>query len=139
MLEQKIRDSLNLAIKARKEVEKTILRVVLGESDKLNSGKQTTDEQLVKIIRKIIESNNECLASRENNVLKEENLILETLLPKSLNKEEIQNYLSEVLDKILTCKNEGQAIGLSVKFLKDKSLFADGNLVKEVVLSLRNT
>lgn len=158
-----LRSELLSAMKAKDENKKDVLRVVLGEVEttESRSGVRLPEDKVQAILRKLIESNEETirlsnpanasLASDETSLslmivnLREQNTYLSSLLPKRLTKEEILSKLNEptastvvVNTDILSAKSEGQAIGLAMKFFKTANLAVDGNLVKEVVIELRN-
>jgi len=146
-LMQTIRDRLKASMRSGDEIEKNVLRVVLGEVSTLENSTQqgnrpVTDEQISKVLRKIILSNNETLgfgpSEDRKNMLLKENEILEGLAPKLLTTDEILQKLTDVEADIKSAKNEGQAVGVAMKFLKQTKESVDGNDVKSVVISMRS-
>lgn len=144
-----VRQQLVAAIKGDKDTEKAVLRVLLGEIQTAEARQGSlSDEQAANIVRKIIKNNNETLEvlrknpSEQNNEsasrLETENRILEQFLPQTLSPEEISQLLSqsEIRPQIIAAKNDGAAMGVAMKFLKDKGA-VEGNVVKEVVAQLR--
>lgn len=144
-----VRQQLVAAIKGDKDTEKAALRVLLGEIQTAEARQGSlSDEQAANIVRKIIKNNNETLEvlrknpSEQNNELasrlETENRILEQFLPQTLSPEEISQLLfqSEIRPQIIAAKNDGAAMGVAMKFLKDKGA-VEGNVVKEVVAQLR--
>ncbi len=119
--------------------EMSILQVILGEACR---GSGDDGEDVDKIIRKMIASNNETIGlstNREDMVakLKEENTYLESLLPQVLSVEEIKNSLSEVLVDLKTAKSDGQATGMAMKHLKSRNLKVLGEDVAVAVKQVR--
>lgn len=145
MLKQLIKSNLITAMKEKNETKKNIYRVVLGEIDTLESRqvKPLSDEGVAKVIRKVVQNNKETLFFVKDNSAKEtlntENDILESLLPKTLTTKEIEFLLTELKSKITDANNEGQAIGIAMKFLKEKQAIVNGEDVKTIVASIRNT
>lgn len=131
------------AMKSGNVLEKNILRVTLAEielaqNSSSQNSKPLTDEQIHKIIRKVIQSNVETMsyaACSSKDVLEQENQILLEFLPKLLTKEEILQKLN--VDEIKAVVSAGQAVGLAMKQLKSLGCAVDGNDVKSVVESLR--
>ena len=102
MLAQQIKDRMFAAMKARQTVEKEILRVVLGEiqTEEARRGKTLSDDEVMKILRKLVKSNGETLGmtadAADKATLEEENRVLETLLPKTLDESEVVAALATV-------------------------------------------
>lgn len=143
-LESRIKSQLTSAMKERKEVEKNVLRVVLGDTSTLasRSGKALTDDEVAKVIRKVVQSNEETMGYMKPEMdnfkkLHQENVILKDLLPKTLTQEEIQAELNNMLEEIKVSKNDGQATGICMKYLKTKGVNVLGDDVKAVVANIR--
>jgi uncharacterized protein YqeY len=146
-----MKDRLKTAMFNHNDIEKNILRVVIGEVNQLQMTSQqgvkiVNDEQIAKILRKLVQSNLEVLSHAagagperlaRNQILEAENSILESLLPKQLNQEEIELAIVEGIVDVTLFKSTGQAVGLAMKFFKDRGDFVDGNDVKTVVEKLR--
>lgn len=136
-LEQLIRDKIKTAMREKDEVSKNVLRVAIGEVDVLKGrGQEVEDEQICKILRKLVASNEETIKAKSA-VLFKENEILNVLLPKLLSKEEIENHLIAFLEEIKAAKSNGQATGVAVGVFKKINLNVDGKDVAEVVKMLR--
>lgn len=139
----KLKSDLKDAMKSGDSVKKDILRVVISEVNSLEmtpqyANKSLPDEQVYKIINKLVQSNTETLkhSNPERTViLTRENEILNSYLPKQLSQTEIQEILVGLNDLKLA-KNVGQATGLAMKYLKEQGCFVDGNDVKTVVSNL---
>lgn len=92
-----------------------VLKLVLAEFEKLEMAKAkvTTDQ----IVRKLIESNNECLSHRKDDALESENLFLKSLLPSYMSVAELRKELEP-----LGLDSSGASIGKAVKFLRANGL-----------------
>lgn len=143
MLSQEIKTRMLQALKAGRTVEKEILRVALGEiqTQEARSSDPMTDEQAQAIVRKLVKSNQETLASAEDDeqkkVLAEEIAILETLLPKSLGIDDIVAALAAVAEGVKAAGNDGQATGVAMKHLKASGATVNGKDVSEAVRRMR--
>ncbi|MGA8179474.1 MAG: GatB/YqeY domain-containing protein, partial [Desulfobacterales bacterium] len=62
-LQNKIKKDLSVAIKTRDEYKKDTLRVVLGEFGRLDK-KELSDDEAVKILKKLIKSEKEVLEQK---------------------------------------------------------------------------
>lgn len=144
MLVPILREQLTIAMKAKDEPRKSVLRLVIAEIERMPSC-GTEDAQKaseLRCIRKLIEGNKETIAvmPKEDARLAPlvwENEFLSELLPKTLNIDEIKVELIAVQDKIVQAKSEGQATGEAMKHLKSKKLEVLGNDVQSVVRELR--
>jgi uncharacterized protein YqeY len=153
-LVEQIKDQVKVAMKAKDDVTKNVLRTVLGEVGTLEmsanqAGKPISDDQVHRIIRKVQTSNTETLGHlrkaqadhpilpQEENiaVLERENQILESFLPKLLTRDEIKAKLAAV--DLASAKSEGQAVGLAMKYFRESGEAVDGNEVKAAVAELR--
>jgi uncharacterized protein YqeY len=139
---------LQEAMKARNELAKNVLRVVLGEvsTRKARSGKEPADEEVHGIIRSLVASNSETrkeLEQRDQTSheayerLGRENAYLETLLPQTLDAAAIRKELAAIAAELKGAKNDGQATGLAMKHLKQKGLAVLGGDVATAVKQLR--
>jgi uncharacterized protein YqeY len=139
---------LQEAIKARNDLAKEVLRVVLGEVSTLQArtGKEAGDAEIHGIMRKLMTSNNETRKELEQRGqtahqayerLGRENAYLEALLPKTLDQAAIQKELQAIAAELKAAKNDGQATGLAMKYLKPKGLSVQGEDVAAAVKQLR--
>ncbi|MCK9459543.1 MAG: GatB/YqeY domain-containing protein [Proteobacteria bacterium] len=149
MLIDTIKEHVDLARKTSDKTVLSILTVILGEAQTLQFRKghapTVSDEEVIKIIKKLIESNTETIrlspVSSRNidskvpffDVLEKEIEILSAYLPKVASKEEIKNALAAT---VLSGLNEGQAIGKAIKHLKSEGIVAESKDVIEVVKEL---
>jgi uncharacterized protein YqeY len=142
MLIDQIKARMFQAIKSGATVEKEILRVAMGEitTEAARPGRTGSDEETLGILRKLVKSNEETLASttdaEKRSVLAQEIEILGSYLPKSLDADQIAAALAPVLEQIKAAGNDGQATGIAMKQLK--SLGAVGKDVATAIKSLRS-
>jgi len=143
MLIDQIKARMFQAIKSGAHVEKEILRVAVGEisTDAARPGRQGNDEEALGILRKLLKSNEETLASTtdadKRAVLLQENEILATYLPKSLSVEDILQALAPVVEQIKAAGNDGQATGVAMKQLKSTGAVVNGKDVGLAIKELR--
>ena len=143
VLKDQLKARLMAAIKARNEVEKSILRVALGEvqSEEARRGADSTDAQVEKILRKLVKSINDSRSAAEGERLASldaERAILEGFLPKRLGVDEIVAALADVAEAVRAAGNDGMAMGVAMKHLKGAGLAVEGGDVKTAVATLRS-
>jgi uncharacterized protein YqeY len=145
-----LRSKLTESRKLGKKLELSMLSLVLGEVDTIEGrGKKVSNEEVEKIIRKIIVSNTETMnLMREKGGitgsfdLPAENAFLNTLLPKTLTKEEIKHLLTNKMETnkmemIKSAKSDGQATGIAMKILKEGNHKVLGEDVAGAVKEMR--
>jgi uncharacterized protein YqeY len=142
MLVDDLKKQLTEAMKARRTVEKEVLRVALGEIQTIEARGEAVDDALVtRVLRKLVKSNQETLAATEQaerrQELEEEIRVIEGLLPKRLGVEEIVAALAEVADAIRAANSDGQATGVAMKHLKGSGAAVDGKLVSDAIKKMR--
>jgi len=143
MLTDRIRDRVKQAMKAGDVIEKSILRVALGEiqSEQTRSGRTLDDDAVAAVLRKLVKANEDTLAAdpqaERASTLHREVEILHQLLPRTLSVDEIQAALVPVRDALLAAKNDGQATGIAMKHLKAAGAAVTGQDVAAAVRSLR--
>lgn len=145
-----IRVQLVTSMRAKDEIKKNILRIILGDlsTSEVRSGKPSTDDDVRRVIKRLIEGNLETLkfcADRPENFSKltTENSILSSFLPKTLSKEDIKGHINfsstMIMSEVKGAKSDGQATGVLIKWLKQNNYgYFDGIVVAEVVKELRN-
>lgn len=144
MLIDEIKGRMFRAMKAGNDLEKEILRVAIGEitTDAAREGKKGTDEEAVAILRKLVKSNEESLASTEDPArraaLAREIEILSEFLPRALDENQVIEALAPVKDAIVAAKNDGQATGVAMKHLKAAGAVVDGKVVSAAVQRMRS-
>lgn len=143
MILDDIKKRITEAMKAKKVVEREILRLAMAEIQQIEvrTGTPPTDEEAAKVVKKLLKSNGETLAAgpsaEQRARLDEENLILESLLPKTWDAARIAAELADVAGEIKAAKSDGQATGVAMKHLKAKGAPVEGKDVGEAVKKLR--
>jgi uncharacterized protein YqeY len=143
-LQAKLRE----AMKAKDELARDLLRVVLGEvsTRRARTGKEPGDEEVHGIVRKLIAGNDETRKELERRGqtaheaygrLARENAYLHALLPSTLDPAAIRAELEAITADLKAARNDGQATGLAMKHLKGKGLAVQGEDVAAVVRQLR--
>jgi uncharacterized protein YqeY len=143
-----LRAKLQEAIKAKDDLARDVLRVLMGEvsTRRGRTGKEPGDDEIAGIIRTMLTNNKETRAELEKrgqtdheayNRLGLENQYLETLLPATLDQDAILRELDPIADQLRAAKNDGHATGLAVKHLKQKGLAVLGEDVAAAVKRLR--
>ncbi len=143
MIVDQIRQQMKDAMRAKRDLERDLLRTALGEiqSAEARAGKSLSEEDAQKIIKKLIKSNQETIDVSKDATTKanltEEIRILEALLPKTMSVPEIVASLASVAADIRAAKSDGQATGVAMKKLKSEGATVDGKDVAEAVKQIR--
>ncbi|XAL98423.1 GatB/YqeY domain-containing protein [Phycisphaeraceae bacterium D3-23] len=132
------------AMKDKNELEKELLRVVLGDLQLAETRKAEpmTDKEEQQVVRRMVKSNQETVALTQDPAavekLKAELAILESLLPQTLSVAEVLVALEPVADGVKAAGNDGQATGVAMKHLKGQGLEVEGKDVAQAVKQLRS-
>lgn len=142
MLVDRIKQRMFAAMKAKKTVEKEILRVAIGEITTAEArGGSFTDEDATKILKKLVKSNEEAIAAgpdaAQASALREEIEVLASFLPKTLSAEQVVKALEPVEAAIVAAAGDGPATGIAMRHLKSSGAEVDGKTVAEAVRRLR--
>ena len=127
-LQDKLKDDLKSAMKARDEVQKNAIRVVMGEMARSDK-KQLPDEEIIRILKKLIKSEKEMLEKSDQGSTSPFIAIIETYLPKMATQDEIGQWIDANID-LSAYKNKMQAMGTIMAHF---GASADGNTVKQVL------
>ena len=127
-LQVKLKEDLKVAMKDRDEIKKEALRVVMGEMARLDK-KQFPDEEVVKILKKLIKSEREMLEKSGQGETSPFIDVLDAYLPKMVSETEIQQWIAANVD-FSAYKNKMQAMGAIMAHF---GASADGNTVKKVL------
>ena len=162
MLKEKIQKDLNSALKEKKELEVSVLRLLLSaifnkekekryklskekpelKEEELEKESELTDEKVIDVISSEIKKRKESILEVEKGKRpelvekeKKELEILEKYLPEQLSEEEIKKLAKEVIEKIGATgpKNIGKVMAELMPKIKGK---ADGTLVSKIVKEL---
>jgi uncharacterized protein YqeY len=109
--------------------KRNLLKVVVGEMSREES-KELTDEQVLKILKRMIEGATEC-----NNI--SEVKILSTYMPEKVTEKEVLDFLQNIFDrqeyyheKLYTIRDMGKIIAESKEFFGKKY---DGKIVSDCI------
>lgn len=127
-LQEKLKNDLRSAMKARDEAKKDALRVVMGEMGRSNA-KQCSDDEIVRIIKKLIKSERELLEKSGQPDTSPFIDIIEAYLPKMASQEEIRRWIDANID-FSAYRNKMQAMGAIMAHFGPS---ADGSLVRRVL------
>jgi uncharacterized protein YqeY len=144
MLRDDIKKRMVAAMKAKRTVEKEILRVALGElqTAESRSGQDVSDAQAIKILKKLIKSNEESIEAVQDAERRErlvqETAILNELVPQAMDVDAIRAALAGVAEKIKAVGGDGPATGIAMKHLKGIGATVEGKDVSTVVREIRS-
>lgn len=143
MIIEELKKRITLAMKERRDVEKEVLRVALGEIQTAGAraGRDISDDDAAQVLRKLVKSIEETRALTVDEAAKAtlalELTTLQSLLPKGLSVDEVVEKLSASRDAIRAAPSDGQATGVAVKALKGLGLTVPGSDVSQAVKLLR--
>jgi uncharacterized protein YqeY len=141
MLFDRVKERMFQAIKARRDVEKEILRTTVGEVTR--TGDEPTDERVELAMRKLVKANRETLVvardAEERERLEAEIAVLEEFLPQALGSDEIVAALADVADAIRAAAAAGPAMGIAMKHLKATGASVESRDVSTAVAQLRGS
>lgn len=130
-LQEAIKKDLSLAMKAKDDVKKETLRVVIGEFNRMGV-KELSDEEVIKILKKLIKSEKEVLEKKGESEVNDYIKIIESYLPKLATEEEITSWIKEHVD-FSKFKNKMQAMGMIMKHFGSS---AEGDTVKRILQNM---
>ncbi len=150
MLKQNLQEELKQAMLGKKDLEKSVLRLLLSaigyyEIQKGGAGYSASDEDVLLVIEKQAKQRRESIeqfttAGRKDLADKEakELEILQTYLPRQLNNEEIQILVDEAVKQTgaTTMQDIGKVMGALMPKTKGK---ADGAVVSKLVKEALST
>ena len=127
-LQAQIKKDLSSAMKAKDDVKKHTLRVVIGELGRSDK-KELSDDEVIKVLRKLIKSEKEVLDKKGDDSDSEYINIIESYLPKMATDEEIKIWIKQNID-FSQFKSKMQAMG---SIMKHFGSLADGNMVRKIL------
>lgn len=148
-LQAKLSLDLKEALKARKELKVSVLRLILTVLHNLEIAKKTkgaekielTDDEVVGVLQKELKKRKEAAdfyrqGGRDTSAEQEEAeiIIIQDYLPSQLSEQEIK----DIIEKVLSANSdvpEGQLIGMVMKQIKGR---ADSSVVIGLIKSLAN-
>lgn len=148
MIKKELQEKIKTAMKQKRQLTLNVCRVALGEIQTIESRNGSiSEEEAQKTLRKMIQSNTEMIEcskdSNKINVLREENELLNSLLPKLWSQDEIVAFFlsgdGPEFEMIQEADNFGAAMGLAMKALKKADAPVEGKTVKQSVEYMRNS
>jgi uncharacterized protein YqeY len=143
-----IKKEITAAMKSGDAVARDILRLALGEvqtAEAREAGRKASDDDVAAAVRKLIKSNEETLAlagdgdpGRAATLRREIEVLAGLPLPKQLSVDDIVAELTSEHAAIKAAKNDGQATGIAMKFLKGAGKAVSGNEVGAAVKKIRS-
>ena len=130
-LQERLKADLQAAMKTRDDAKKDAIRVVMGELARLDK-KHFADDEIVRILKKLINSEKEMLEKSGQGPTSPFIEIVDAYLPKMASKDEIRNWIKANVD-FSAYRNKMQAMGAIMAHF---GASADGNTVKEVLQAL---
>jgi uncharacterized protein YqeY len=142
MLLDELKARMFRAMKEKREVEKEILRVAIGEitTDAARPGRRGDDAEAIAIIRRLQKSVEETLSAAEagqRQPLEQELEVLKSLVPQALGPADALAALAPVAEAIKAASGDGPATGIAMKHLKSTGATVDGKVVADAVRALR--
>jgi hypothetical protein len=98
---------------------RTTLKTLLGEFDRINDGKPLTNDQCMSVIKKFVKNIDISLKAKYNASLENEKTFLTQFLPKKATKDQMEEVIDFVL-KNNTFKNKMQAMKPCIDLLNEK-------------------
>jgi len=130
-LQKKIKADLTVAIKARDDDRKNAIRIIMGEFSRCQE-KTLPDDDVIKIIKKLIKSEQETLLQQK----KEEDspfiAILESYLPQMASEGDVEAWINANID-FQAFNNKMQAMR---PIMAHFGSTVDGNTVKKILQRL---
>jgi len=127
--------------------QRDILRYIIGQVQlEEGRGKKVNDEWIIKVIKKLVKSNNEtyklCKMRHEiRGDIKQENEFLQGFLPNELTDEEFLGRLlnsdGSEYEQIQNCEVHNKAMGIAIRFVRENKLCVAVNTVLETVSYIR--
>ena len=130
-IQEKIKQDLTVAIKARDDETKNALRVAMGEFGRSDK-KELSDDEVIKNLKKLIKSEKELLQQKGETDNSPFIDVLSRYLPQMVGEAELVAWIKENID-FSQVKSKMQAMG---PIMKHFGANADGNTVKEILQKL---
>ena len=151
MLINEIKDRILMSVK-QNTLDKDVLRVILGETQtvEMRTKAKISDDGVVSIVKKMLSNNLEAIKAIEvprigleaadsntKRKLEAENIILNSLLPKTIDLEKIKSILDPHVSELMIAKSDGSATGMAMKIIKESGNAVNGADVATVIRKIR--
>ena len=133
-LQEKIKGDMTYYMSKNDKPKTDALKVIISELQRQKT-KQLTDEQVIKILKSLLKSEEDRLSyivKEELGVTSMYREVLMEYLPKQVSEEEITQWIKDNID-FSELKNKMQAVGIVMKHFGTK---ADGNTVKNIIQNM---
>lgn len=130
-LQEKIKQDLTRAIKARDDEKKNALRVAMGEFGR-SAEKELSDDDVIKTLKKLIKSEKEMLQQQGETDHSPFIDVLTGYLPRMAEEAEVTAWITENID-FSQYRSKMQAMG---PIMKHFGANADGNMVRKILQTL---
>ena len=130
-LQAQIKTDLTLAMKAKNELKKSTLRIIMGEFSRMDQ-KELSDATVISILKKLIKSEMETLEKSGHQKPSEFIRIIEAYLPQQADDVEIRQWITHNID-LSQYGNKMKAMG---KIMQHFGASVDGNKVKKILQSM---
>ena len=131
-LQEQIKKDLTLAMKAKDDLKKNTLRVVMGEFGRMGS-KILADDVVVKVLKKLVKSEKETLEKQGKDDSESPYIhIIESYLPQMASEDAIRTWIEENVD-FSQFNNKMQAMK---PIMMHFGSTADGNTVKKILQNI---
>lgn len=141
MLIDKIRQDMMDARKSGEKDKAVILSVLITEADKIgkdDGNRQTTDEEVIRIAKKMVAGNSEMIkisndTDRDPSQYEDENVVFNQYLPKQMTEEKLRFTISEFV-ALIDPDERKKAMGTVMKYLKEEFTgLYDGKMASKIV------
>ena len=130
-IQKQIKQDLSAAIKTKDQQRKDVLRVIIGEFNRLDK-KELSDNEAVKVMIKLVKSEKELLEKKGIETDSAFIGIIESYLPKKASEEEIVQWIQQNID-FSEFKNKMQAMSVIMAHF---GASADGNEVRKILQNM---
>lgn len=138
MLIDQIKEDLKKSFKEKDKEKINSLKYVVSETQRLKDPHNISDQELIKIINKLINSEKEVLEYQNLNPESSRFIkILEEYLPRTMPKSEIEDWLYENMPEVFE-SGKNERMKYMKKIMSNLGSNANGSDVKEVLINPGN-
>lgn len=133
MLIDQIKEDLKKSFKEKDREKINTLKYIISETQRLKDPHNISDEELTKIINKLVKSEKELLKYQNKNKSRFIE-ILEGYLPKMMSKSEIEDWIHKNIPEVFE-SNEKERMKFMKQIMSKLNSKANGSDVKEVLMN----
>ena len=127
-LQEQIKKDLTSAMKAKDDVKKNTIRVIMGEFSRMDE-KELSDDDVVRVLKKLVKAEKETLERSGDAGDSPYIRLIEGYLPQMASEEDIREWIKENID-LTQFKNKMQAMK---PIMRNFGSGVDGNTVKKIL------